>query len=602
MPSQPVSQLGRYQIESHLGSGAFADAYKASDPMLKRTVALKVLKPALVADSEAFGRFVQEAQVAANLFHPNIATVLDMGEADGRYFIAMRFVDGPSLDKLLAANGPLPWAQALEITAQIGAALDFAHQKGLVHRDVKPQNIIISATEGAVLTDFGLVRAIASSSLTTTGSFLGTPHYMAPEIWEGEDAVPATDQYALACVLVEMLTGRVLFDGKTPPAVMTKHFKPLMLPAAWPQDVPAGIDTALGRALAKTPEERFENNNAFLAALRHSSESERKAQAEAAEKARLLEEQRKKAEEQARQEAEHKAQAEATEKARLLEEQRQQVEEQARKDAERKTQAEAAEKARLLEHRELILDLGDGVKMEFVRVPAGEFWMGSDKSIDKQANDDEMPRHKVYLDEYLMGKTPVTNRQYQVFVQKARHRAPSHWKSGKIPAGLENHPVVQVSWEDAATFCKWVSGAVGQSVRLPSEAEWEKAARWKWQGEGEALLYPWGNQKPTENLCNYGNNAGKTTPVGKYSPHGDSPYGCVDMAGNVWEWCADWYSADYYKNAPAKNPPGPPSWHYRVLRGGSWGLSDDNVRSANRGRNSPTDTFNIYGFRCARSH
>jgi len=128
--------------------------------------------------------------VAANLFHPNIATVLDMGEADGRYFIAMRYVDGPSLDNFLAANGPLTWAQALGVTSQIGKALDFAHQNGLVHRDVKPQNIIVSANEGAVLTDFGLVRAIASSGMTTTGSMLGTPAYMAPEIWEGEEAAP----------------------------------------------------------------------------------------------------------------------------------------------------------------------------------------------------------------------------------------------------------------------------------------------------------------------------------------------------------------------------------------------------------------------------
>ncbi|MGC1379330.1 MAG: bifunctional serine/threonine-protein kinase/formylglycine-generating enzyme family protein [Anaerolineales bacterium] len=262
------TQLGRYQIETLLGSGAFADVYKASDQMLKRTVALKVLKPALVADGEAFGRFVQEAQVAANLFHPHIATVLDMGEAGGRYFIAMRYVDGPSLDKVLAADGPLAWAQALEIASQIGQALDFAHQKGLVHRDVKPQNIIISANEGAVLTDFGLVRAIASSGLTHTGSMLGTPAYMAPEIWEGEEAAPATDQYALACVLVEMLTGKVLFDGKTPPAVMAKHFKPLVLPADWPQDVPLAIDVALGKALAKTPQQRFANNTAFIVALR----------------------------------------------------------------------------------------------------------------------------------------------------------------------------------------------------------------------------------------------------------------------------------------------------------------------------------------------
>ena len=237
--------LGRYRIESHLGTGAFADVYKATDQTLERSVALKVLKPTLIADGEAFGRFVQEAKITANLFNPHIATVLDMGEADGHYFLAMRYVDGKSLDKLLAESGALPWEQALDITEQVGEALDFAHKKGLVHRDVKPQNILISDEEGVALTDFGLVRAMASSGMTTTGSFLGTPAYMAPEIWEGEDATPATDQYALACVFVEMLTGKVLFDGKTPPAVMAKHFKPVELPTSWPPEIPSDFEPIL---------------------------------------------------------------------------------------------------------------------------------------------------------------------------------------------------------------------------------------------------------------------------------------------------------------------------------------------------------------------
>jgi serine/threonine-protein kinase len=260
-------QFGRYKIESHLGTGAFADVYKAVDTVLNRVVALKVLKPTLVADGEAFTRFTREAQVAAALFHPHIATVLDMGESEGRYFIAMRYVDGKSLDKVIAERGALPWEEALKITEQIAGALQFAHEKGLVHRDVKPQNILISVKEGAVLTDFGLVKALNSSGISSTASMIGTPVYIAPEIWDGQEASPASDQYALACVLTEILTGKVLFDGNTPPAVMARHFKPPEWPVPWPSGVSVRIRVVLGKALAREPKERYLSNPEFLVAL-----------------------------------------------------------------------------------------------------------------------------------------------------------------------------------------------------------------------------------------------------------------------------------------------------------------------------------------------
>ena len=273
--------LGRYKILNHIGVGACADVFKAEDPVLGRIVALKVLKPSLVADSEAFGRFQQEARTLGSLFHSGIATVLDIGEQGGRYFIAMRFVAGKSLDQIVASRGPLPWQEAMAVMDQIGTALEFAHRQGFLHRDVKPQNIIVGP-EGAVLTDFGLAKALQHTVImTTAGSLLGTPAYMAPEIWEGADATAATDQYALACVLVEMLTGIILFDGKTPPAVMAQHFQPLELPARWPADVPPGITEVVTRALARAPMQRYSSVSAFLSALHklytqnlHSSQQE----------------------------------------------------------------------------------------------------------------------------------------------------------------------------------------------------------------------------------------------------------------------------------------------------------------------------------------
>ncbi|MCU0484835.1 MAG: protein kinase [Anaerolineales bacterium] len=264
-----AQNIGKYEILEKLGEGASSDVYRARDTQLGRVVALKVLKPALVPDSSAFARFIQEAQAAAGLFHPNIATVLDMGEADGRYFIAMRYLPGQSLDHILREQGPLSWEKAVRMAGQIGAALDYAHKEGFLHRDVKPSNIICTPENAYVLTDFGLVRAMMSTGLTShTGAVLGTPAYIAPEIWLSEPAVPATDQYALACVVYEALTGKVLFAGDTPPAIMTRHvLKGAELPIEWPEGVPAIAEGVLARALVKNPNERYTSLGDFIKAL-----------------------------------------------------------------------------------------------------------------------------------------------------------------------------------------------------------------------------------------------------------------------------------------------------------------------------------------------
>jgi len=253
-----LRQLGKYRLEANLGKGAFSDVYRATDTSLNHIVALKVLKPTLLDDEEAFARFIQEAQVVAGLNHPHIATVLDLGEADGYYFLALRYVEGSSLDKVLAQHGPLNWRQSMRVTGDVADALVFAHEIGLVHRDVKPQNIIISRHEGAVLTDFGLVKAMEAIGMgSRTGVMLGTPQYIAPEVWHGQPATPASDQYALACVLVEMISGKPLFDAPTPWAIMEKHSEPPDLPPSLTA-MPNTLMSIL-RALSVNPDERFES-------------------------------------------------------------------------------------------------------------------------------------------------------------------------------------------------------------------------------------------------------------------------------------------------------------------------------------------------------
>lgn len=227
-------------------------------------------------------------------------------------------------------------------------------------------------------------------------------------------------------------------------------------------------------------------------------------------------------------------------------------------------------------------------------VPAGEFLMGSASS-DSAAASDEKPQHKVYLDAYLIDRTPVTNAMYAKCVAAGACRPP--WGSGSAERSqyygdprYADYPVIYVSWEDAQAYCKWAGG------RLPTEAEWEKAARGT-----DGRLYPWGNEPPDAQRCNFNEKSRDTTPVGAY-PAGASPYGVLDMAGNVWEWMADWYDEKYYASAPMRNPQGPSSGKLRVMRGGCWmNFDGPDMCAANRLPDLPETSTACIGFRCVRS-
>ncbi len=236
------------------------------------------------------------------------------------------------------------------------------------------------------------------------------------------------------------------------------------------------------------------------------------------------------------------------------------------------------------------------IHLELVRVSAGEFLMGSDKG----AYNDEHPQHRIHIPEFYIAKTPLTNAQYAAFVKGTKHDIPKHWEKGEIPSDKENHPVVYVSWRDAIAFCEWLSQETGQSFCLPTEAEWEKAAR----GTG-GRIYPWGDNSPTSELCNFNNNVRDTTPVGQYSPQGDSPYGCVDMAGNVWEWTRSLWGKDRekpdfgYPYDPDDGRENPQAGNEvrRVLRGGAFVYNQRLARCAVRVGLLPYSRRRIYGFR-----
>jgi eukaryotic-like serine/threonine-protein kinase len=689
--------LGKYELQERLGRGTFAEVYRAINTAVGRTVALKVMRSDKVSP-ETIDRFRQEAQAAAGLDHPQIVNVIDMDEADGSYFLVMRYVKSTSLKDVLKQRGALPWEDALQIARQTADALDYAHANGLLHRDVKPSNILISSSEGAVLTDFGLGKEIDSGGDDTytgthTGMILGTPQYIAPEIWDGQEATPASDQYALACVVCEILTGQVLFDAPMPFAAAKKHGLPPQFPEIWLAGIPDGIDAVLSKALAMDSKDRYTSCAAFAAALSElqtiSEEAARKAKNHHAmqalvEMAQELEQGGNyegaldtcrralgKCAEGSDQALEIQAVIERLE----LETWQAEEERERQQEIKRQQQVAVAEKMKRKEQREtvkpwwqqwyawagtaavivLILALSgvfspppaipaaeeaaapvsaeepakttvpayttaptatptpelgigstqvsqkDGMVMMYV--PAGNFEMGSNTF-----DSDEKPVHTVYLDAFWIDRTEVTNEMFAAFLndQGNQDEGGAAWlnagdgekrinQSGGLwqaESGYRGHPVVEVTWYGAAAYCEWTG------KRMPTEAEWEKAARGT-----ISRTYPWGD-KIDCTKANYsgkeGGCVGDTNIVGSY-PGGASPYGALDMAGNVWEWVADWYDSNYYGRSSDSNPTGPSSGDARVLRGGSWSSSGSSARSADRYGLDPNVAYGGIGFRCATS-
>ncbi|MBN1527519.1 MAG: serine/threonine protein kinase [Thermoleophilaceae bacterium] len=273
------------RIEAVAGRGGMGVVYRATQHPLGRTVALKVVAPERAADPVFHARFERETRLAASIDHPNVIPVYEAGESDGRLYLVMRWVDGGDLQRLIANAGRLEPATAAAIVAQVGAGLEAAHAAGLVHRDVKPANVLIAGEPGTghvYLTDFGLVLDPAGGTrVTSTGDLLGTVDYMAPEQLEGGEVSPRTDVYALGCVLHAALTGRPPFRRETYPATMLAALNEPPPRASDTAGVPAAYDHVIERALAKRPGDRYSSAHAFVDALSAATGSAREAPAAA---------------------------------------------------------------------------------------------------------------------------------------------------------------------------------------------------------------------------------------------------------------------------------------------------------------------------------
>jgi outer membrane protein assembly factor BamB/predicted Ser/Thr protein kinase len=260
-------QIGRYQLLEEIGRGGMGIVYKAFEPTLKRTVALKVLAPHLAGQPGLLSRLRREAVSAANLRHNHIALLFEFNQQEENAYLAMEYVPGPSLKQLLE-QGPLAPPRCLEILSQIASALDYAHALGIVHRDVKPSNILVGPEDQAMLVDFGLAEMTGSSEITPDGVVLGTPDYMSPEQAAGRAASFQSDQYALAALAYELFTGQPPFHTNSAAATVHAHIYELAPP---PTEInptlPIQVNPIFSRALSKAPEERFESVSAFVAAL-----------------------------------------------------------------------------------------------------------------------------------------------------------------------------------------------------------------------------------------------------------------------------------------------------------------------------------------------
>jgi serine/threonine protein kinase len=268
MATIPQVLLDRYEVGRLLGTGGMAEVYEGRDRLLARRVAIKVLQAQYARDQSFLLRFKREAQAAASLSHPNVVAVYDTGSEDGTNFIVMEYVDGRTLKDIIRQEGPLYPARAAEICADVCAALVAAHARGLIHRDIKPGNVMLTPDGKVKVMDFGIARATTSETITQTAAVIGTAQYISPEQAQGQPVDPRSDLYSLGCCLYEMLTGTVPFTGATAVAIAYKHVRedptpPRMLNP----DVPPPLEAICLKAMAKLPDNRYQTAAEFRADL-----------------------------------------------------------------------------------------------------------------------------------------------------------------------------------------------------------------------------------------------------------------------------------------------------------------------------------------------
>jgi len=612
----------RYRIVRQLGEGGFGAVYRAWDTNLGEPVAIK---ESLHTSPAAQKQFQLEAKLLFRLVHPNLPRVHDyfVIPNQGTYLV-MDFIEGEDLcAKLDHAGGALPEGDVLPWIGQICNALIYLHSRTplVVHRDIKPANIRITPEGVAMLVDLGIAKVFEPGGRTMEGAQAYSPGYSPVEQYSGEGTDPRSDVYALGATLYHLLTGQ-----QPPESVkIAGGTATLCLPRQLNARLSQEIEELILKSMEIAAKNRYQNMEDLRVDLQHSL---------LAPPIVLVE---KPISQALPYEASQPSQAriptlpwrwlglvgglgflvvilvaivigmalgggketpapvtvtgiaaENPQVTSLTTLETTQAPPLSTTEIPPKSTTEATPT-----FTPLPVDFTDdyGVKMKFI--PASEFQMGSESG-----SSDESPVHTVYLDAFYIDIYEVTNLLYALCVEAGACTEPHSEGSYNRDSYYGNstydeYPVIYVDWDQANGYCEW------RDARLPTEAEWEKAAR----GGLEGKLYPWGDQAPDCSTVNYsGTNGceGDTTRVGSYAPNG---FGLFDMAGNVWEWVMDWYGENYYGSSSSRNPSGPSSGTYRVLRGGSWLNVATLIRVALRNWYSPYDRLNWgsgNGFRCAR--
>jgi formylglycine-generating enzyme required for sulfatase activity/predicted Ser/Thr protein kinase len=547
-PTDPLatrlqSALGTgYAVERSIGQGGFAAVFLVRDLTLKRPLAVKVLSPDLLLSTTAQERFRREAETIAQLSHPHIVPLHFIGNANDIFYLAMEYVDGESLADRLEREGRIGVEDTSRILREVASALDLAHRRGVVHRDIKPHNVLLERDSGrALVTDFGIARTAENSSLTASGMVVGTPTYMSPEQVVGDKVDHRADLYALGIVGYEMLAGRPPFSGSTPTEVLMKRVATPAEPVERTRpDAPPALAAVINRCLQQDPEQRFATAGDMVRALGGITPS-----------------------------GGH-------------------------------TTAEMVRARR--PQRSLFLALGvvvvlavaglwmlrgripqrparraePAVPSGMVLVPGGRYTIGRDGGSPWSR-----PAHPVSLPAFYLDRTEATVGAYRRFVVATGTQPP--W-SAQPDSSL---PVTGVMWTEATSFCAWEYPGRG---RLPTEDEWEAAAR-----GAEAHRYPWGAVWVAGAANTQGARRARPAVVGSF-PHGASALGILDLIGNVWEWT----------RSPAAAYPGgaapPRSEGTYIIRGGAYNTPDSIADATRRGWEPATgltrDQVATTGFRC----
>lgn len=595
--------FGDYRLIRKLGEGGMAEVWLAEDARIQHKVAVKVLHAQFARDHKIRKRLGIEAQALACLKHPNIVGIHQYIERDDDVALVMEYVEGKNLDEWVRREtGPLPEEQLRSVFLQMLDCIGYAHQQGIVHRDIKPSNFMVS-TDGTVkVLDFGIAKVRdEGEKLTRTGMHMGTISYMSPEQVNVAPLDHLSDIYSLGVTLFFLATGRGVYEGEESEFKVQGKIVHEPLPAAsgFYPGIPAYVEHVIAQATAKQKEERFQGCSEMRETFegrrmskmakhevenihlpRKSFWNARAAKMTIAVLAVLVlgvtafewkvayehgaEREQMRQDSIAREDSLH----EATETKRRIF-----VEDSLRTDKARK---DSLDKVKPIE-------TAFGLDMEMILVQGGTFTMGRTSEQGMDDNWGEKPAHKVTLSSYYIGAKEVTQSQWQAVM-------------GANPSShisCDHCPVEMVHYEECRTFIRKLNEQSGKHYRLPTEAEWEYAAR----GGNNSLGYKYAGSNNLNDVAWYRDNATQSHIVAQKLPN---ELGIYDMSGNVLEWCADWYDRGYYKNSPPENPKGPALGSFRVMRCGAWNFPTEECRVSNRNWAGPGGRGVNIGFRLAR--